>query len=92
MKQIMDMAAALGVAPDGGPPPEQLPEKISDALHHAQAIDRKQEALVHALLPYLQPGRQARLERAMQIARLSHLAGAALRSGEAPSREEADHV
>ena len=79
MQQIMDMAAALGISTQDAIPPE-LPATLTKALEANQALDRKQDALVQALLPYLRPGRQARLERAIRIARLSHLAGAALRS------------
>ena len=87
MQQIMDMAAALGVSTQDAIPPE-LPATLTQALEANQALDRKQDALVQALLPYLRPGRQARLERAIRIARLSHLAGAALRS----TGEGLDHV
>lgn len=92
IQQIMQIAASLGgAAPDsnteaaqGKPPvipqPEML-ENFTNLLHHAEKQEKKQEALVHALRPYLKPGHQERLERAMQIARLSHLAGAAIRSG-----------
>lgn len=95
MKQIADMAAALGVTPGGELPaefPAEMPEQVITALNQTKALDQKQNALAHALMPYLRPGRRERLERAMQVARLSHLAGAALRSGVPLFREEDTHV
>lgn len=91
MQQIKDIAGALGVATDEGIPPE-LPAAVTDALEKTQALDRKHEALVQALLPYLRPGRQARLEQAIRIARLSHLAGTALQTGRNHPEEETGHV
>ena len=91
LQQIMNMASMLSAqAPqEAAPPPDpELAQHMTQALHHAQAQEKKQQALVHALLPYLKPGRQARLERAMQIAHLSNLAGAALRSGAMDSSQE----
>ena len=82
MQQILDMAAAFGLPTQELPKTiEQVdPEQMSKVLHTAEARGKKQQALIHALLPYLRPGRQARLERAMQVAHLTHLASAALGS------------
>ena len=94
LQQIINMASALGMQDPQITPPApdpDLAEHMTEALHHAQAQEQKQQALVHALLPYLRPGRQARLERAMQIAHLSHLAGAALRSGVPKPNNEEGH-
>ena len=77
LNRIMDMAATLGLPIET--PPE--PELVSQAIHQAQVIDKKQEALIQALLPYLKPNRQAKLEKAMQIARFTHLAGFAMGNG-----------
>ena len=77
------MASSLGLElPDDLtlPPNPEVTAQVSDAIHHAQEKEQKQQALIRALLPYLRPGRQRRLERAMQVAQLSHLAGAALKS------------
>lgn len=74
---------------------EDALQKVTQVLHQADARDQRQQTLVRALLPYLSPGRQARLERAMQISHLSRLAGAALQSNQfpiSPMKEEDDHV
>ena len=44
------------------------------------AAEPRQEALLQALLPYLNPARQKRLERALRVARISRIAGAALQN------------
>lgn len=74
--------------------PETL-EQIGQMLHQAESKDRRQETLIKALLPYLKPNRQARLERAMQLSHLSRLAGAAFRSNAIPfipRQEDTYHV
>lgn len=90
IQQIMQIANALGGPPQaeaaaGAPPaptaPPEMMDNISRMLHQAEKNDKKREALCQALRPYLRPNRQERLERAMQIAHLSHLAGLAFRSG-----------
>ena len=91
MQQIMDMAATLGAGSETSLPPE-LPQAMTAALSQLQVKDEKQEALVHALMPYLRPGRRVTLERAVELARLSHAAGAALRSSGLLDRKEDDHV
>lgn len=76
----MDMASSMGLKP-----PAEHPEQVTQALHHMEMKDKRQETLVRALLPYLNPSRQARLERAMQFSQLSRLATAAMRT--APAQE-----
>lgn len=49
-------------------------------MQQAQQSDSKQEALLLALKPYLAPERRDKIDRALQIARISHLAGFALRN------------
>ena len=89
MQQIMDMAAAL--SGQSNAVPAATPETIRNALQQVRPPDPKQEALVRALLPYLRPSRQIRLERAIQVAQLSHLAGFALQTASSPPGEETDH-
>ena len=68
--------------PEGQPPPGPgAPggELVAQLLRAASAAGKQNHAaLFRALAPYLAPHRQEKLERAMQIARLSRIAGAAL--------------
>lgn len=92
LSQIMNLASSLGLQPPPDLTPEQGPqvaERVNQLLSQTQEREKKQQALVCALLPYLRPGRQARLERAIQIAHLSHLAEALGFSG---ANKEDDHV
>ncbi len=71
-------------------PPEQnippqagvdaLSEPVSQLLQQAGKLEKRQENLLNALKPFLKPNRREKIDRAMQVARLSHLAGYALRS------------
>lgn len=68
------------------PSPERrqsAPVQTSDAaalLKQASRLDKKQENLLNALRPFLRPARRQKFDRALQIARISHLAGFALKS------------
>lgn len=92
LSQIMTLASNLGIQPPKDLTPEEGPQiaaQMNRLLTQNQEREKKQQALVRALLPYLQPQRQARLERAMQVAHLSHLAGAL---GSAAPKEGDEHV
>lgn len=87
MQQVMEMARALGLSPPAQEPPKPdapaeplFPPQMASLLTQAGALDKKQEDLLCALKPFLRPARQERIDRAMQAARLSHLAGYALRT------------
>ena len=92
MAQILSIAQSFGggsasseAPPSTGAPSFSLPDEgfltgIMQLMQQARQADGRQEALLLALRPYLAPERQARLDRAMEIARISHLAGAALRN------------
>lgn len=77
-------------APPSAPPPPapKPPESAADTandmlaalLQRAGKLDRRQENLLNALKPFLKPARREKIDRAMQAARLSRLAGAALRA------------
>lgn len=60
---------------------EQAPEDRGSALRtllqQAGKLDRRQENLLNALKPFLKPERREKVDRAMQAARISRLAGAA---------------
>lgn len=71
------------------PPAQDIPpqpgvdafsEPVSQLLQQAGKLEKRQENLLNALKPFLKPNRREKIDRAMQVARLSHLAGYALRS------------
>ena len=70
------------------PTPTSLPQglggvmtqPIAELLKEAGKLEKKQENLLNALKPFLKPNRREKIDRAMQAARLSHLAGYALKS------------
>lgn len=86
LSQIMDIAKGLGFSPPEEEPPEQkAPEPemagtILGLLQKMNTTNGKQDALLHALMPYLQPSRQKKLQRALQVAKMSQIAGAALKN------------
>lgn len=99
MQQIMEMAAAMGLQPPAEDIPIEMPElqetlqQVSQVLHKTEAKENRQQTLARALLPYLSPKRQAKLERAMQLSRISRYAGAALQQrSESSSEKEESHV
>ena len=59
---------------------DALSEPVSQLLQQAGKLEKRQENLLNALKPFLKPNRREKIDRAMQVARLSHLAGYALRS------------
>ena len=95
MQQLMTMAQSLNS--QSFPPPEQprqeavpafsLPDldpgmlqKLS-GLARQGSIDSNQQALLHALAPYLSGHRIQKLERAMRAAKMAQFAGHAFGSG-----------
>ena len=89
MAQILSLAQSLGMSPEpeqsqeapSAPPPppdDGFVKAIFSLMQQARKSDSKQEALLCALKPYLAPDRRDKIDRALQIARISHLAGAAL--------------
>ena len=92
IKQIMDMASAFGIqGVDSTQPELNILPNISQAWGQVQEKEEKRQALVKALLPYLRPNHRTRLERAIQVARISHLAGAALKVDHPSNHEELNH-
>jgi len=99
MNQLSEMASALGVATD--PQSHDLSiaadlpavKQLTEMIRSAEAKETKHQHLIHALMPYLKPSRQMKLERAMQFSRLSRLAGTALQQYSHVTMEGADdHV
>ena len=96
MQTILSFAKSLGLSPPEAPPktepPPSPPQKeppprtsndaLGELLQKAGQLDKRQENLLNALKPFLKPERREKIDRAMQAARLSRLAGAALRNRE----------
>ena len=86
MSEILQIAKGLGFTPEDPPSQPQEEENglpmgaVFRLMQQANQTDSRQEALVQALLPYLRPERQKKLQRAVHIAKLTHLAGFALRN------------
>ena len=93
MAKIMSLAQSLGGEQNAPPPPPapprpQPPPPPDDAfvkgilrlMQQAQHMDKRQEALLCALKPYLAPERQAKIDEALRIAKLSQLAGLAFKN------------
>lgn len=99
MHKIMELASAMELsrtvpAENKSPISEELLSNLSEVMHRAEEKNTRQDALLHALLPYLKPKRQQRLEQALELSRISILASAAFRST-TPSHspiEEASNV
>jgi hypothetical protein len=81
MNEILAIAQNLGLGGESSLPQQedlQMAGTVMGILQDMQKSDPRQENLLHALLPYLDATRQKKLKRAMQIGKLSRLAGAAL--------------
>lgn len=59
---------------------QAMPSSVMTMLQQANNFDGKEAALFNALKPFLKPSRREKIDKAMRIARLSHLAGFALRN------------
>lgn len=96
MQQIMELAQSLGQNTQQSPPD---PPKASSApasgfdanalnklgaLVKRSNIDSQQQTLLKALSPYLSRNKLAKLERAMQAARMADAASALIHSGSLP--------
>lgn len=86
MAQLMSFAQSLGMGPPDAPPPTGPPpgddafvRGILQLVRQANQKDGPQETLLAALKPYLRPDRREKLDRAMRIARISQIAGGALK-------------
>ena len=94
MAQVLELAKSLGVTlpPPDAPPEEKAPPDVPPAPPPVQSppmggLAQRQEALLRALEPFLRPSRREKIERALQIARLSGIAGSALRRGGPGTRD-----
>ena len=101
MQELRELAGAMGfsapqpqsvsaTAPKAAEPePEPKPEPAAAMLRQAGKMDKKQEALLLALKPFLRRERQEKIDRALQAARLASLASLALKNrGRSPGAKE----
>ena len=96
MKEIAAFASTIGIpATDmsSGFPHENL-DPATKIPELVEKTDEKQQALVRALLPYLRPNHQKRLEQAVKLIQLSHWARSAMQitAQMSEKREEADDL
>jgi len=100
MAQILSLAQSFGLqptepassAPSAPPPPppdDGFAKAVFGMMQQARQSDGRQEALLAALKPYLRPERRGSIDRALQLSKISHLAGFALRNyGKLPGKGE----
>ena len=94
MQQIMSLAQTMGQAEASAAPQEPQAESPAWAPNldlgtlqtlsqfaRSSKVDSNQQALLHALTPYLSHNRVEKLERAMRAARMAGLASTLLNSG-----------
>ena len=90
MQQVAALAQTMGKSSPSPPQPQaQQPSSLPDpallqgiaGMMQSRGVDSDQQALLHALTPYLSPGRIGKLERAMRAARLAGAASAFLKLG-----------
>ena len=77
MAELRKIADHLGLQDT---PPAESAQEVPPDLPQLPQPEPRQEALLQALMPYLHPSRRSRLERALRVAQLSMLAGAALQN------------
>ena len=92
MSQILSLAKSFGVTSPGPQQeqqdaPQQMKQSVESALpamaeliRQAGSVDPREVQLLNALKPYCSEDRCRRIDRALRAARLSQIAGAALRS------------
>lgn len=88
MAQILSMAQSFGMteaAPEPTAASSSMPDEAAlfgmlQMLRQAQQTDSRDDALLCALKPYLAPERREKLDRAMQLAKLSRIANMALKN------------
>ena len=99
LQELRELAGSMGFsvpqaqperAPVPDPPESQpLPEPAAAMLRQAGKMDKRQEALLLALKPFLRKERQEKIDRALHAARLASLASLALKNrGRGPGAKE----
>ena len=92
MSQILSLAKSFGISPpeerqETPQPPQAMQPPVDSALpamaeliRQAGSVDPREVQLLNALKPYCSEDRCRRIDRALRAARLSQIAGVALRS------------
>ena len=99
LQELRELAGSMGFSvpqaqPERAPvpdPPESEPKPVPAAamLRQAGKMDKRQEALLLALKPFLRKERQEKIDRALHAARLASLASLALKNrGRGPGAKE----
>ena len=92
MSQILSLAKSFGISPPEErqetpqppqamqPPADSALPAMAELIRQAGSVDPREVQLLNALKPYCSEDRCRRIDRALRAARLSQIAGAALRS------------
>lgn len=87
MAGILSMAKSLGLGTPEKPDEPQtadqdngIPDTVAGLLSAAGHLNGKQTALLQALRPFLKESRQNKIDRAIQAARISRIAGYAIQN------------
>ena len=92
MSQILSLAKSFGISPPEErqetpqppqamqPPVDSVLPAMAELIRQAGSVDPREVQLLNALKPYCSEDRCRRIDRALRAARLSQIAGAALRS------------
>ena len=94
--RVLPVFRRQNAPPESEPKPVQavfqqqpLPEPAAAMLRQAGKMDKRQEALLLALKPFLRKERQEKIDRALHAARLASLASLALKNrGRGPGAKE----
>ena len=84
MQKIMGLAQSLGAQEPRQDAPAQMPQldpnllKAMSGMASQSGVDRDQQALLRALVPYLSRYRIQKLENAMRAAKMARVAAAVL--------------
>lgn len=83
--QAQEQEQTVPPAPDipaDASPFQGLPNGMMEIIQEFGKVDNKQTALFNALKPFLRPNRREMIDKAMRIAKLSHVAGFAIKNME----------
>ena len=84
MDQILQFAKNLGFGPPDDTTKQEStmpdPSILAELQKASCDQESRRDALIQALLPYLKPEKQKKLQRAVKLAKLSNFAGVALQN------------